>query len=95
MEWHKHEKAVLLRPDDLESITDIHLDISPIDGGWESIRYYVDDGEGSMSFYCAKWVVLDMKKKHSPRMARQNVRVKRRHFAYNEGSRTEKEFSHE
>lgn len=100
MEWHKHEKAVLLGPDspgcfelteftfytgyneyydkipvfelkltdgqydavlrfedvrsarldDLESITDIHLDISPVDGGWESIRYYVDDGEGSMSF---------------------------------------------
>ncbi|MCP1461357.1 MULTISPECIES: hypothetical protein [Bacillus] len=116
MEWHKHEKAVLLGPDspgcfeltefmfyngyneyydkipvfevkladgqydavlrfegvsaarldDLESITDIHLDISPVDGGWESIRYYVDDGEGSMSFYCAKWVVLDMKKKQSP-----------------------------
>ncbi|ASP24555.1 hypothetical protein ACJGE4_19690 [Bacillus velezensis] len=54
------------RLDDLESITDIHLDISPVDGGWESIRYYVDDGEGSMSFYCAKWVVLDMKKKQSP-----------------------------
>ncbi|OWP59413.1 hypothetical protein ETZ92_014000 [Bacillus velezensis] len=51
------------RLDDLESITDIHLDISPVDGGWESIRYYVDDGEGSMSFYCAKRVVLDMKKK--------------------------------
>ncbi|PAD64811.1 hypothetical protein CHH79_06015 [Bacillus siamensis] len=122
MEWHKHEKAVMLRPDspgcfeltefmfytgyneyydkipvfelkltdrqydavlrfegvsaarldDLESITDIRLDISPVDGGWESIRYYVDDGEGSMSFYCAKWVVLDMKKKQSP-----NVPAKR------------------
>ncbi|ASS62802.1 MULTISPECIES: hypothetical protein [Bacillus] len=39
---------------------------SPVDSGWESIRYYVDGGEGSMSFYCAKWVVLDMKKKQSP-----------------------------
>ena len=38
-----------------------------------------------MSFYCAKWVVLDMKKKQSPNY-RQNVRVKRRHFAYNEGA---------
>lgn len=122
MEWHKHEKAVLLGPDspgcfelteftfytgynefydkipvfelkladgqydavlrfegvsaarldDLESITDIRLGISPVDGGWESIRYYVDDGEGRMSFYCAKWVVLDMKKKQSP-----NVPAKR------------------
>ena len=33
------------RLDDLESITDIHLDISPVDSGWESIRYYVDDGK--------------------------------------------------
>ncbi|MBT2634130.1 hypothetical protein J7E23_12655 [Pseudomonas sp. ISL-88] len=62
----RFEDVCSARLDDLESITDIRLDISPIDSGWESIRYYVDNEEGSMSFYCAKWDVLHVRKKQSP-----------------------------
>lgn len=59
--WFEGVSVVWL--DDFESIIDICLDISLVDGGWELICYYVDDVEGSMSFYCVKWVVFDMKKK--------------------------------
>ncbi|KXZ23320.1 hypothetical protein AXI59_09510 [Bacillus nakamurai] len=62
----RFEDVCSARLDDLESITGIHLDISPIDSGWERLRYYVDNGKQSMSFYCGKWDVLDVRKKQPP-----------------------------
>ncbi|MCP6680749.1 hypothetical protein [Bacillus nakamurai] len=62
----RFEDVCSARLDDLESITGIYLDISPIDSGWERLRYYVDDQKNSISFYCGKWDVLDVRKKQPP-----------------------------